>query len=164
MRQLVLLEPRPAFSVGFTGTQRGMTEIQRLQVRHTLATLTRLPYVVHHGDCVGADSDFHDLVMPRRTVCDRVVIHPPEIDAKRAHCIARWASNFITVQHVQELAPKPYIVRNHDIVDASDFMIATPGEREEQLRSGTWATIRYARKRGVPLRIIYPDGTSEDSP
>jgi hypothetical protein len=54
--------------------------------------------------------------------------------------------------------PKPYLVRNHDMVDQSEFLIGTPGEEQEVLRSGTWATIRYARKLKRPILIILPKG------
>jgi len=37
-------------------------------------------------------------------------------------------------------------------------MIATPGEVDEQLRSGTWSTVRFARKQGKPVHVILPDG------
>jgi hypothetical protein len=54
---------------------------------------------------------------------------------------------------------KPYLVRNHEIVDDSQVLIAAPKEFTEQLRSGTWATIRYARKIGRTVRIVFPDGS-----
>jgi hypothetical protein len=54
---------------------------------------------------------------------------------------------------------KPPLERNHDIVDQADVMIATPRTMQEEQRSGTWATIRYARKKGRELHIIWPDGT-----
>jgi predicted Rossmann fold nucleotide-binding protein DprA/Smf involved in DNA uptake len=38
--------------------------------------------------------------------------------------------------------------RNHLIVAACDVLNAAPLQDEEILRSGTWATIRYARKAG----------------
>ena len=53
---------------------------------------------------------------------------------------------------------KDYLVRNHDIVDVCDVLVATPGQKEEQIRSGTWATIRYARKIRKQIIIVYPDG------
>jgi hypothetical protein len=163
MRQLGLLEKRdPRPSVGFTGTQRGMTAEQKTRVLfHLIADAQngRRFTVARHGDCVGADSDFHHIICGRLQINDKIVIHPPEDPSRRA-----FMDRVLYRCKVEVLAPKPYIVRNHDIVDASDFVIATPGEREEQLRSGTWATIRYAKSRGTPLRIIYPDGTSEDSP
>jgi hypothetical protein len=39
--------------------------------------------------------------------------------------------------------------------------LACPRGYTEELRSGTWATIRYARKTGVPYVIIFPDRTVE---
>jgi len=60
--------------------------------------------------------------------------------------------------------PKPYLERNHNIVDESELLIACPKSKEEELRSGTWATVRYARKKGVRIILIYPDGSvSEES-
>ena len=32
-------------------------------------------------------------------------------------------------------------------------------EAEEQLRSGTWSTIRYAKRQNKPTTIIFPDGS-----
>jgi hypothetical protein len=37
-------------------------------------------------------------------------------------------------------------------------VIAAPMSSAEILRSGTWATIRYARKAGKPVLIIWPNG------
>ena len=53
---------------------------------------------------------------------------------------------------------KDYLDRNHDIVDETELLIACPKEPEEITRSGTWATIRYARKKKKKLRIILPNG------
>ena len=55
--------------------------------------------------------------------------------------------------------PRPYLSRNKDIVRETDMLIATPAEAEEQRRSGTWSTIRFARKLGKPVFVIWPDGT-----
>jgi hypothetical protein len=38
-------------------------------------------------------------------------------------------------------------------------LIAAPAEPEEQLLSGTWSTVRFARKLGKPVFLILPDGT-----
>ncbi len=51
------------------------------------------------------------------------------------------------------------MVRDKDIVNPAERMIAAPAGTTEELRSGTWATIRYARKKKVPLSIVWPDGT-----
>ena len=48
--------------------------------------------------------------------------------------------------------------RDRKMVDASNLVIAFPFSQKEQVRSGTWVVIRYAKKRNTPLMIIYPDG------
>jgi hypothetical protein len=54
---------------------------------------------------------------------------------------------------------RPYLDRNKDIVRETASLIAAPAEPEEQLRSGTWSTVRFARKQGKPVFLILPDGT-----
>jgi len=48
--------------------------------------------------------------------------------------------------------------RNRAIVDETDILLAAPLESEEQLRSGTWATVRYARKQHKTVLVIFPNG------
>lgn len=128
--------------VGFTGTQRGMTAEQLRTVEKLLEALK--PKEMHHGDCIGADSQFHSVQVKALRV-----IHPPDVPKKRAFCSGELR------------AEKPYLERNRDIVNETDCMIATPSGRTEMVRSGTWATIRYARKVSKPLTIVYPDGQME---
>lgn len=129
--------------IGFTGTQRGMTANQLSVVRFHLDRLDG--QWAHHGDCIGADAEFHALARRKFYLVHR---HPPDNLSKRAFC-----------DFDKDAKEKPYLKRNHDIVDASGILIAAPGEFEEYLRSGTWATIRYARKTNTPVIIAYPDGS-----
>jgi len=76
------------------------------------------------------------------------VSHPPINDAWRAHTAAD-----------EERAPKPYLVRNRDIVEETELLIAAPANAIEHLQSGTWSTVRCARRSGRPISIIRPDGT-----
>ncbi len=132
--------------VGFTGTQTGMTSAQIQQVDYLLEdSLTTS--IAHHGDCIGADADFHRL---SRLNGLELHGHPPINPSKRAFC------EFYSTEEVEE--EKEYIERNHDIVDAVDWMIACPAGFKEELRSGTWATIRYARNIERPGKIVWPDG------
>lgn len=127
--------------IGFTGTQRGMTVQQKRKLRELLWDYDEL----HHGDCIGSDDEAHDIALGHGL---RIVVHPPSIPTKRA---------FRTSFH--EIRPEQhYNTRNHNIVDETSELIATPAEFEEQLRSGTWATIRYAVKQGKKVTIIFPDG------
>ena len=42
---------------------------------------------------------------------------------------------------------KPYLERNRNIVDNTTMLVAFPNNNKELLKSGTWSTIRYAKKR-----------------
>jgi hypothetical protein len=136
-------------NIGFTGTQKGMTLEQKTEFELILKQYcinNCFDIQFHHGDCTGADSDAHTIV-DKYLSSYRIWIHPPKDDKKRAWCSAG---------HV--LPVKEYIDRNHDIVDSCDILIATPRIPYEELRSGTWATIRYARTKHKTITIIYPDG------
>lgn len=129
--------------VGFTGTQYGMTEYQARQFITILQKFSIDEF--HHGMCIGADEVAERLV---RTNFPHIPVHghPPKITAKKSRTSE---PNYI-------YAPKDYLDRNHDIVDACHLLIATPFTLNEELRSGTWATIRYAWKKNVPVNIISP--------
>jgi hypothetical protein len=138
--------------IGFTGTQTGMTLIQRKLVERLLGVATE----AHHGDCIGADEQFHQLCQDHGHDI-RIVVHPPTKADKRAYCEA------------DEIKPvKPYLDRNRAIVAAADLMIATPQQATEpspnhRRAGGTWWTIRHARSKDKALLIIWPDGRAEAS-
>jgi|ERR1044072_1806368 hypothetical protein len=133
--------------VGFTGTRFGMNYFQYGAV----SALLGLPDITEfrHGCCQGSDEQAHKIA----DYYDIPIIgHPPD------------KTDFTSKQYLNYKAlrtPKPYLERNHDIVDASDTMIATPKENEEVLRSGTWATIRYAKKTNTFLYLVLPIGRVE---
>lgn len=137
--------------VGFTGTQRGMTGAQKLTVGTMLSDTEGISFA-RHGDCVGADCEF-DYLCAVRSI--NVIAHPCDIEEKRAHCEVRHEEH---PYYFHAFAPKPPLERNQDIVDESDVLIAAPAGFEEELRSGTWATVRRARRRGIPVFIVLPDG------
>lgn len=144
--------------VGFTGTRKGMTTEQHSQfvwlVRKLEEEAEQGVREFHHGDCKGSDEMSHRIIKRvLRLGSGAVWIHPAQDARWRAFCVA---------PPEQMLDPRPPLDRNQDIVDASDVMIATPGEMEEVLRSGTWATIRRARKARKPLYIIFPDGSIQE--
>jgi hypothetical protein len=49
-------------------------------------------------------------------------------------------------------------------VDQTEVLIATPRGFKEELRSGTWACVRYPRKAGRPMHIVRPDRSVRASP
>jgi len=128
--------------IGFTGSRFGPTSDQAEMLKFWIGSVEE----VHHGDCVGADATADAIAASYGT---RRVAHPPVRAEFRAWC------------QTEETRPeRPYLTRNHDIVDETDFLVATPSG-PEHLRSGTWATIRYARKKDKSVVIIWPDGTCE---
>ena len=130
--------------IGFTGTRKGISDDQREAVTELLQSLS--PSEAHHGDCIGADAEFHTLCLELNIP---IVIHPPNSDKARAFCDGAADTR----------DPKPHLDRNHDIVDACDILIACPDSPIERRRSGTWATIRYARKTGKRVEVIPGDST-----
>ena len=102
-----------------------------------------------HGDCIGADAEFHQMAL--NDAVRRIVIHPPDNDKFRAFC----EGGTFGPTKVVILPPKPYLVRDHGMVDAVDVVLATPATKVEVLRSGTWATVRYCRKVHREL-IVFP--------
>lgn len=143
-QSLLFTHPSGQATLGFTGTQRGMTHAQMDGVMYFLGAHTYK--IARHGDCIGADAEFDEYASIAGLT---IHIHPCNITEKRA-----WTKNFWVEHPVR--AP---LDRNKDIVRMSDFLLATPGEMQEELRSGTWATVRFARKVNKPLRIIYPNGS-----
>jgi len=140
-----------AFVLGFTGTQLGMTKKQQRTLKRKLVQWSSVysELEIHHGDCIGADEQFHNICIDYWPHSLKIVIHPPLKDSKRAFC------SYTGKLEVKE--PKDYLLRNHDIVDASDHMVAAPKTLTEELRSGTWATIRYSRKINKPGSILKPE-------
>lgn len=133
--------------LGLTATRKGITAAQR----DAFAALLKNWQIseLHHGDCTGGDEQADALA---RAAGVKIVIHPPDSRRLRAFC-------FRVGDEIRE--PKSYLVRNHDIVNESDRLVALPFGRTEVLRSGTWATIRYAHKQGKPVFIIHHDGKGE---
>lgn len=130
--------------IGFTGTRKGMTPIQRKALYNLLDTKIRHPEIFHHGDCIGADAQAHDIAKSLGFI---IHIHPPIHSYQRAY----------TTGDIFE-KPKKYLERNHNIVDFSDCLIGAPQSTTEELRSGTWATIRYAETQNKLVYIIFPNG------
>jgi len=131
--------------IGFTGTQVGMNNQQKKYLALFFDRLLKEYDIesAHHGDCIGADSQFHNFAVYYKI---KTVIHPPINKSKRAFCKS------------DEILPEDeYLIRNKNIVDAVDIIVATPKEDASILRSGTWSTIRYARKKQKRLLIIYPN-------
>lgn len=147
-------------SIGFTGTQRGLTTIQASMLWQTLTKLHEYDiYEYHHGTCIGADDQFDAFVRLIDNPGSTIHIHPPNNAQKTADCHLRP----IGLRQVHIHSQKGYLDRNTDIVTCSHIIVACPGECHEVIRSGTWATIRRARRMKKPHVLVFPDGSLEFS-
>ena len=131
-----------------TGTKAGWTEDQADGFRFYVAGLSIAEF--HHGDCIGSDEESHRCIRSVFGLSVHIILHPPANPTLRA---------FLDHDSQYVWSEKPYLARNADIVAATSMLIATPGEHDERLRSGTWATVRRARSARKPVMFVFPDGT-----
>jgi hypothetical protein len=115
------------------------------------------PQEFHHGNAVGADFDAHKLL--RFVMGKKVLIHLwPAVPEPKGSIIANDLGG--PIQFHEGNAP---LLRNRDIVDNGDELVACPlilpKNAGEVLRSGTWATVRYARNKGRTIHFVWPDGS-----
>lgn len=106
------------------------------------------PMVIHHGDCIGADSQFHDsaLLLPKPP---RIETHPCNLTKFRAYRKADF------VHSVK--SPKD---RNKDIAwDCEQLLAAPETTADKSPHSGTWQTIRLALSFKKTITVIWPNGT-----
>jgi hypothetical protein len=119
--------------VGFTGTREGMSRDQARQLRWLLDALL---------DSHLADGEFH--YGTHATVALLA-------DGEAAQIAAELGVKALVPHHAfhgQELA------RNRRMVAQIDLLVAAPLTDAEEQRSGTWATVRYARERGIPVVML----------
>lgn len=132
--------------VSFTGTRAGMTAAQEKTVERLFRSFANPPMgSIAHGNCIGADAQAHAI-------------------ARRLNFTAMaWPANIAGMQALTDARvmakPAPPLARNRKVVDAGGRLVAAPVGFGEELRSGTWATVRYARKRGKLVFVVWPDGT-----
>jgi hypothetical protein len=124
--------------IGFTGNRYGLRQDQKTQIEALLDKYNHI--TVSHGDCVGSDTDFHQLCIsykythPEKKIT--VHIYPPDNPRLRG-----FNKGDVVMPE------KPYLQRNMDIIKNCDLLIACPVDKnKEEQRSGTWSTIRQARK------------------
>jgi hypothetical protein len=137
--------------IGYTGTRQGMTIEQHAALCKIMLCYhkTAGEFRWHHGLCVGGDKECHRLA---KIFDFKVRGHPPNN--------SKHVAEFTDLDSIAP--PKDYLDRNHDIVDETYILIATPKEMQEILRSGTWATMRYAKKQGKKVVRIDPLGNTHN--
>ena len=129
--------------IGFTGTRHGMTMRQEKELEKLVKAKDFREF--HHGMCIGSDEQAHAIVFDKAPQAN-IIGHPPKADSSKA-----------TMDCNKVVAADSWHRRNKDIVDSSDYLIATP-DAKERAGSGTWKTVRYARKKGKRIYIIHKNG------
>lgn len=137
-------------SLGFTGTRQGMTAQQMVAVDEWFKANGEKFTGFLHGCAIGADAWMAQYVdKAHQFICS--FGYPSNTKGQRS-TRAVEASDSV-------YAPAPPLERNRDIVNFCDTLLACPAKMEEEQKSGTWYTIRYARKHKKPIVIVWPDGT-----
>lgn len=130
---------------GFTGTRAGMKVAQLMRVQTILKR--GKPHIVRHGCAFGADTEFH--AVWREHSNQFADVWPASEDR---------AALFRDQQNVFVQPVMPPLMRNEEIVKRDALLIAAPHTSREELRSGTWTTIRCARNLNRPIIILWPSG------
>lgn len=138
--------------LGFTGTREGLTEQQKDALRQVFLRLR--PTEFHQGCCVGGDEQATELLRDLSYAEDLLLIRTVAYPCTLWGLVSKKAWELST----EVRFPEETLKRNRDIVDAVGHLVACPKGPEEQ-RSGTWSTVRYARKQKKPITVIWPDGT-----
>lgn len=131
--------------LGVTGTREHLTQIQETSGLRLLRDRRDRGIIwQHNGDCIGAD---HFAARTWRRMGGLIFGHPPSDNKGRAYFAFDKAA-----------LPAPYGVRDQTIVDWADTMIAFPKTMQEEQRSGTWMTVRMARRKGISISFVWPNG------
>lgn len=138
----------------FTGTREGMTASQAGTVE---LVMLDVGLSLRHGCCTGADWEAHWTWRRLHGHARRVQGHPSTLgDQVAADTVADcdWVAQ-----------PRPPLQRNLEMLGLGSqrrpyLLVAAPRGDTEELRSGTWATVRGGRKRRWPVLIVSPSGAA----
>lgn len=146
--------------IATTGTQQGMTNWQKQEFANRLSELKCTELI--NGGCIGSDEEH--FIIALSLGIDTFTFYPSNLKGKQNQFvkaipnIAMW--NQIEVMgktiNVRKMEEAPALERNKTIVDLCSKLLATPKEHSHTLRSGTWATIRYAWKKKKDHIVIPP--------
>lgn len=128
--------------VGFTGSRLGMTIGQVMALAGLLRETKAATF--HHGCAIGADAQAHRAA--EQIVGLQIHLHRPiePFQMEPGLTGVEWQ-------------PKPFLKRNRLLVRSVRLLIGAPHGPDEH-RSGTWSTLRYAKRIGRPIAVLSPNG------
>lgn len=140
--------------IGFTGSRHGITGAQNGKLVALLIAYWMPGNRLHHGDCTGADE---------AAFSAGLMLGYDTIAYPATNVAARWHAKTASTERVEGYEA---MARNDLIVHNTWVLIGTPNSKPsaENVRSGTWATIRRAQKANHPVWIIDPYGNAEFFP
>jgi hypothetical protein len=115
---------------------------------------------LHHGGAIGVDSEAHWRACRLASSGMTVTIHPPikKRYAAKIDFVGRMDSYGLKIWPGCEVLPdKAFGARDYDIVLASGVLLAVPQlphDHPLSAHSGTWLTVGFALKEGVPVYVI----------
>jgi hypothetical protein len=146
------------WAVSATGTQDGMTPPQLVSAIQVLRD--GKPQVLIHGCCIGGDDDWDTAAADLGI--DRIGVPAEHVRSVLESVMrGRTGSRFSYQPSGPAGTREPPLVRNRKIVKLGQALVAAPKGIETK-RSGTWATVRLARRAKKPVIIIWPDGRIEE--
>ena len=132
--------------LGFTGTRLGTRPAQTAAIHWFMHRLR--PSRLVHGGASGADMVAHGIA--ESLGIPVIWIYPGDTRSS-----AVWAG---MRAGIEIYPPLPPLERNRVMVKQIHGLLACPKSDTEELRSGTWSTVRYARAAGVPVYLIRANG------
>lgn len=139
--------------VTFTGTRKGMTKRQHSKMLELLAEFQ--PTHVRHGAAIGADEQFHSTCVYNDVPL--IEVFPSNIKSQSMSTIIEPPTGTLRIHPAQDP-----LTRNYLMVKGADLVIACPDTSVETIRSGTWATVRYADRLGRKIVVIKPQEDAVD--
>lgn len=138
-------------SIGFTGTT-AVTNLQAVYIDAIIRDLTADRFV--SGCANGVDTVAALSAWSEHWTAKHLLLVPEAKYHNERLVLYMGKHPDVEVRQV----PGGYLKRDDAIVKESNELVAFPRTAREILRSGTWATIRRARKAGVPVRLFPLEG------
>lgn len=139
----------------FTGVSRTLTALEVSLINDVIGKLTDATEFTS-GCAHGVDSAaFHVAVLAHPMARHRLVIPAARCNEAALLESVQTHDRVVILEYAQMGATngESYMLRNDRLVAHADILLAFPETNAQQLRSGTWATIRRARRAGIGIQI-----------